>query len=806
MLFIMKKNLLILCALLLTAVGASAQSSWTAPTLPTSTLVSGGEYYLYNTEAGQFMGNASLLWGSEAAFSETGFLATLTYDNGNGGYTIYNNGINGYTGNVFRDANYLYVDGSSTSDATNYARRFFTFTAANGGTYTIHTAWSEDAYSGYLGYDGTTEIKTTLASSDTGIYWVLIAESSNFDIDLYHALVILYNTLVHAESYGMTDSDEAYAAAGTVYLSSDATVEAVMEAVAALEIAMEGLASEADPDEVTYAYITNPSFDASTSDITGWTAGAFWYQSTPHANEDITISGYAETWTAASNNGKLDNTALSQTLTLPKGTYRLEADAVATQQDNASLVVSGVYLCAGSQMTSVHTGNGLPEHYTVEFYVTNENGESADIGMKVYNTDANWVAVDNFVLYYLGEEVTAVTDTESEYKKGDAIDIDGTTYYVQCDNMVENHSFELGFDGWTEAVDYATGITFTNFELRSDEAKDGEVYLVGTTNDGASGTGSLGTAWAIEKDKTYYFSYWVKALSAAAATDPTDGVNGAYLKVSVTSETGSETEKLSDGIHVGEEWQQVEVLYTNTDNYAYIQVDFRWLNNQWAFDNFQLYEIDKDLLPVDWTMTDAGWGTLILPFAATLPDEDNEGKEIEWTAYSTGTVTSDEDDATLSLTEVMGGLAANTPYIIGGTAGTYTFKGTPVEATNGLTAGLLTGTFVDMDYNDLIALDGTVYLLQNHGDDGGVAFYPVVEDLSVNATLTPYHCYLKDSSANGVRGFISFPGSDNEETAIVAVESEEAEGNGAIYDLSGRRVSKAVKGVYIQNGKKVLVK
>ena len=30
--------------------------------------------------------------------------------------------------------------------------------------------------------------------------------------------------------------------------------------------------------------------------------------------------------------------------------------------------------------------------------------------------------------------------------------------------------------------------------------------------------------------------------------------------------------------------------------------------------------------------------------------------------------------------------------------------------------------------------------------------------------------------------------------------------NGAIYDLSGRRVEKAVKGIYIQNGKKVYVK
>ena len=42
----------------------------------------------------------------------------------------------------------------------------------------------------------------------------------------------------------------------------------------------------------------------------------------------------------------------------------------------------------------------------------------------------------------------------------------------------------------------------------------------------------------------------------------------------------------------------------------------------------------------------------------------------------------------------------------------------------------------------------------------------------------------------------------DEETAIKSVEAENA--SEAIYDLSGRRVSKALKGLYIINGKKVV--
>jgi hypothetical protein len=41
-------------------------------------------------------------------------------------------------------------------------------------------------------------------------------------------------------------------------------------------------------------------------------------------------------------------------------------------------------------------------------------------------------------------------------------------------------------------------------------------------------------------------------------------------------------------------------------------------------------------------------------------------------------------------------------------------------------------------------------------------------------------------------------------TDIIEVPTEVLNGNGAIYDLSGRRVEKATKGVYIVNGKKVI--
>ena len=86
----------------------------------------------------------------------------------------------------------------------------------------------------------------------------------------------------------------------------------------------------------------------------------------------------------------------------------------------------------------------------------------------------------------------------------------------------------------------------------------------------------------------------------------------------------------------------------------------------------------------------------------------------------------------------------------------------------------------------------------------------------VNAT--PGKAYLKvqaseakiQSTAYLARGF-AFPGDDGETTGIecITVTDESLHRNGnaeGIFDLQGRKVSKPTKGVYINNGKKVIIK
>ena len=95
------------------------------------------------------------------------------------------------------------------------------------------------------------------------------------------------------------------------------------------------------------------------------------------------------------------------------------------------------------------------------------------------------------------------------------------------------------------------------------------------------------------------------------------------------------------------------------------------------------------------------------------------------------------------------------------------------------------------------------YVLQKKKDAKFPAFYRVQNDNQIK--IAQFKCYLKAPSANAAPCFY-LPVDDT--TGIDSVESDNTfEGDGKIYDLSGRRVNEMQKGqVYIIGGHKVMVK
>ncbi|MBO7068947.1 MAG: bacterial Ig-like domain-containing protein [Bacteroidaceae bacterium] len=162
------------------------------------------------------------------------------------------------------------------------------------------------------------------------------------------------------------------------------------------------------------------------------------------------------------------------------------------------------------------------------------------------------------------------------------------------------------------------------------------------------------------------------------------------------------------------------------------------------------------------------------------------------TVGSDGTVkayTGQITDNYLSLTEVEGTIPAKTPVILKGAPGTYFFEigGNAAEVGE----NDLKGTFEEID------AVGKYVLAKPEGEQ--VGFYQ-----AESGTIAAGKAYLEVPDASGIKVFY-FGGESA--TGINAIDNEQLTiDNAAIYNLSGQRVSKAQKGIYIINGKKVLVK
>lgn len=174
------------------------------------------------------------------------------------------------------------------------------------------------------------------------------------------------------------------------------------------------------------------------------------------------------------------------------------------------------------------------------------------------------------------------------------------------------------------------------------------------------------------------------------------------------------------------------------------------------------------------TMSSAGWGTLMLPFDADVP--------AGLTAYGCAAV-----DGTTLVLAPSAKLLANTPYIMEGEAGEYDFAGVPAMTQTSYDSGVLTGVYADTKITE-------GYVLQRI--DGEVAFYRV--DESAPIIVPAYHCYMNVEVANAA--VLRLHGT----TDIDGIDAEE---RSSIYDLSGKKLDQtAGKGVYIKGNRKVIIK
>lgn len=175
----------------------------------------------------------------------------------------------------------------------------------------------------------------------------------------------------------------------------------------------------------------------------------------------------------------------------------------------------------------------------------------------------------------------------------------------------------------------------------------------------------------------------------------------------------------------------------------------------------------------------AGWSTFICPVSVVLP------ANLEASA-----VVDVDDNGILALQSFEHSVPANTPVVVyAKEAASGSATGTKMRGVTS-TEGMLTGV-----YEDTPAPVGS-YVLQNL--NGVTGFYQV-ED-GKQPTVKAGKCYLMlDVPTAGVKT-LTF----GDATGVECIQNVEAAIENEMFDLAGRRVTKAVKGIYIVNGKKVL--
>lgn len=184
------------------------------------------------------------------------------------------------------------------------------------------------------------------------------------------------------------------------------------------------------------------------------------------------------------------------------------------------------------------------------------------------------------------------------------------------------------------------------------------------------------------------------------------------------------------------------------------------------------------------TVTSVGFATYSPSSNVSVPDD-----------VKVYTVTVDAGGNSVTLHPVATGsvVEAGTGYVIEAAEGSY-----PFAVSNDAVNDIGNNALQVSDVTVTVGESDNIYVLAQRSD-GNVGFLKVESGVEIPAGKA----YLELSESQAKASFLSF---GNIVTAIESTESTTKAGNGVYYSLQGIRTSAPAKGLYIINGKKVVVK
>ena len=319
--------------------------------------------------------------------------------------------------------------------------------------------------------------------------------------------------------------------------------------------------------------------------------------------------------------------------------------------------------------------------------------------------------------------------------------------------------------GYTSTSDSTNGLTTTNSNLDSENwASFSKVFAGGMYDGDIDGNLKFGNSSTVGKAVTKSIAlngmgkltYKVRQFNAS---------NSGTLKVTVTGATATGDIEVSGT----DSWVEKTIILSSAEGNVVITFETVSDNQRIRVDDILLVQTTSA------TITSAGYATF------------SSDKNVDFSNTNLTVYTAKDKVTSVTLNEVESKkVPANTAVVLKGEAGDYT--GTVVASADALTNNDLKVATKDLNG------DGTIYVLNKVGDK--VGFYK----LSSTGTLEKGKAYLESENA---APFLGFDGEDT--TGINSVERGALSVEGC-YTLDGRRVAQPTKGMYIVNGKKVIIK
>jgi len=489
-LIIMKRKLLAFFAVI--AVCASTTLSaqtWTPPTFEHSSddLSSyvGEVIYLYNVGTKAFVSYGAN-YGTRAVMGPVGYPAYLRQSGTDYKFEwVVSPKHNGSTYDLFYTGGTVYTDNTSNSDWTcTYDATSQSYTiasTASASTYmaslsttTNHTA---NAGNGYKTGGKYYHVMANVTTNDDYAKWRFVTPRKKALLDLSDIFTYVKNTPslgIDLTSYIAT------------YDNSASTLADLTTALSNLKAEIYSKASAGNPVNITSFTIANPSFRSkyvNVGSMDGWIVSTGTLA--PVSSNEIygtypsADSCFVEYWQSS---GNIPAFNINQTLkNLPAGKYSLVA---MFKGNNNGSATPSMKLYAGTTELAITTVT--PNTVVIDSLpdITLTSAGDLTIGFQ-YSTGANWVAVDNFKLYYLGaltEPAMTVDPTSLSFSSSSLV----KTFTVNGANLVANATLSA-----------PTGITLDKTSLTPAEVAagatvtatfDNSVNITGGTISVTSGT------------------------------------------------------------------------------------------------------------------------------------------------------------------------------------------------------------------------------------------------------------------------------------------------------------------------------